>query len=170
MLFHSLYPSHFSCSAYEIDFEKLASCGVKGVLFDVDNTLVPHGAPADERAVNLFNRLTELGISYCFISNNKEPRVKYFAGVVGGTYVYKAGKPSKKSYLQGMTQMGTNLSTTVFVGDQLLTDIWGANRAGVESYLVKPIDKKEEIQIVLKRYLEKIIIGIWRFGGRVAYD
>ena len=73
-------------------------------------------------------------------------------------YVYKADKPSRKGYQEGMKRMGTELSNTLFVGDQLFTDVWGANRSGLYSILVKPMDPKEEIQIVLKRYLEKVVL------------
>lgn len=165
-MFKSLYPTNRVNSAYDIDYEDLAKLGIKGLLFDVDNTLVPHGAPADERAIALFKRLQGLGMDYCFISNNKEPRVKSFSKQVGGHYIYKAGKPSARSYLEGMRKMGTDHASTVFVGDQLLTDIWGANKAGVTSYLVKPIDKKEEIQIVLKRILERFIMWTWKVSGK----
>ncbi len=58
--------------------------------------------------------------------------------------------------------MGTNKENTLFVGDQLFTDIWGAKRIGIRNILVKPINKNEEIQIVLKRYLEKIILKEYR--------
>ena len=54
--------------------------------------------------------------------------------------------------------MGTDKTTTLFVGDQLFTDVWGAKKVGIYSILVKPIHPKEEIQIVLKRYLEKIVL------------
>ena len=57
-----------------------------------------------------------------------------------------------------MEKMGTDKSNTIFVGDQLFTDVFGARRTGIKSYLVKPIGEKEEIQIVLKRYLEKIVL------------
>ena len=68
-------------------------------------------------------------------------------------------------YLQNfysMEKMGSTKDTTVFVGDQLFTDVWGAKRTGIESWLVEPIDKHEEIQIVLKRYLEKPILYFYR--------
>ena len=57
-----------------------------------------------------------------------------------------------------MKRMGTDRSNTLFIGDQLFTDVWGANRTGIYSILVKPMDPREEIQIVLKRYLEKIVL------------
>ena len=57
--------------------------------------------------------------------------------------------------------MNTNLDNTIFIGDQLFTDVWGAKRAGMHNILVKPINPKEEIQIVLKRYLEKIVLHFY---------
>ena len=61
-----------------------------------------------------------------------------------------------------MEKMGTNTENTLFVGDQLFTDVYGARRAGLKSILVKPIHPKEEIQIVLKRYLEKIVLYFYK--------
>ena len=129
-----------------------------GVRFDVDNTLVPHGADADERSIALFQRLKDLGFNTMLLSNNKEPRVKRFNEKIGSQYIYKAGKPGLKNYRKAMELMGTTPENTLFVGDQLFTDVWGAKRAGIYSILVKPIHPKEEIQIVLKRYLEKIVL------------
>ena len=71
-------------------------------------------------------------------------------------YVYNAHKPSTRNYLRAMEIMGTDRRSSVFIGDQLFTDVWGAKRAGIPNILVKPIHPKEEIQIVLKRYLEKL--------------
>lgn len=158
------YPDQYLDSTYKIDFEKLYGQGYRGILFDVDNTLVPHDAPVDRRAKELFRKLASIGFETCLISNNKEPRVKSFAGEVGARYVYKAGKPLPRGYVEGMEKMKTNQKTTLFVGDQIFTDIWGANRAGILSILVKPIHPKEEIQIVLKRYLEKIVLFFYLHG------
>ena len=58
--------------------------------------------------------------------------------------------------------MKTEKENTLFVGDQLFTDVWGAKRTGIKSILVKPIHPKEEIQIVLKRYLEKIVLFFYK--------
>ncbi len=70
-------------------------------------------------------------------------------------YIYNAHKPSTKNYVKAMEIMGTDKENTLFVGDQLFTDVWGAKRAGIHNILVRPIHPKEEIQIVLKRYLER---------------
>lgn len=157
-LLKTFYPSEIQDSTYVIPFKEWKKRGYKGVIFDIDNTLVPHGVAADERSIALFQELKSLGFSTMLLSNNKEPRVKSFAGQVESPYIYKAGKPALKNYYKAMEAMGTNPETTLFVGDQLFTDVWGAKRAGIYSILVKPIHPKEEIQIVLKRYLEKIVL------------
>ena len=154
----SFYPDNEADSAYDIDYKALYEKGYRGIIFDIDNTLVPHGAPADEKAIALFMNLREIGFKTILLSNNKEPRVKSFAEGVESEYIFKAGKPEKAGYRLAMEKMGTDCTTTVFVGDQLFTDVWGAGKTGIVNYLVRPIHPKEEIQIVLKRYLEKIVL------------
>lgn len=152
------YPDYEAQSAYDIDYGGLYQSGYRGIIFDIDNTLVPHGAPADERAVALFERLHGLGYDTVLLSNNKEPRVKSFAEQVNSRYLFKAGKPGREGYIRAMELMQTERSDTLFVGDQLFTDVWGARRVGITSYLTRPIHPKEEIQIVLKRRLERIVL------------
>jgi HAD superfamily phosphatase (TIGR01668 family) len=157
------FPNAYLDSVQDVDFIAFKEMGYKAVLFDIDNTLVCHGAPATPEIIGFFKNLHVLGYQTMVMSNNKEPRVKSFAEAVGGIgYVYKANKPAKKSYLHCMEVMGTDNSNTLFVGDQLFTDVWGAKRCGIHSILVKPIDKKEEIQIVLKRYLERIVLHFYK--------
>lgn len=157
-MYQSLFPSEDYDSAYDIDFYAYYNKGYRGILFDVDNTLVEHGQPVTIRAIELFARLREAGFKTCIISNNKEYRVKPLADALESYYVYKAGKPAARGYIEGMEHMGTSGRTTLFVGDQIFTDILGANRAGIHSILVKPVAKHEEIQIVLKRKLEYFIL------------
>ena len=156
------YPDEYLDSTYEIDFDQLYAKGYRGVIFDIDNTLVRHGAPADDRAIRLFERLKKIGFQCCLISNNKEPRVKMFNEPIQVDYVYNAHKPSTKNYRKAMEIMGTDETNSVFIGDQLFTDVWGAKRTGISNILVKPIHPKEEIQIVLKRYLEKIVLHFYK--------
>lgn len=162
MMFERFYPDVYLDSAYEIDYAGLYREGYRGVIFDVDNTLVPHGAPADERSIFLFQRLREIGYESMLLSNNKEPRVRTFNDKVGSRYIYKANKPFPASYQKAMRMMGTTPETTLFVGDQLFTDVWGAKKVGIRTYLVKPIHPKEEIQIVLKRILEKVVLFFYK--------
>lgn len=161
-MFKKLYPTKYLDSSYSIDYEQLYRSGIRGLIYDIDNTLVEHGMPATERAIKLFEQLRSIGFDTCLISNNKEPRVKPFADAVGSKYVYDAHKPSRKNYIKAMELMGTDTGNTYFIGDQIFTDVYGANRAGIPSILVKPIHPKEEIQIVLKRKLEKIVLFCYK--------
>ena len=150
-MFECFFPDAYMDSTYVIDFEKLYKEGIRGVIFDIDNTLVPHGAPADERAIRLFARLRSIGLDYCLISKNQLPRVKPFADAVQAKFVEDAHKPSRKNYLKAMKLMHVDLDSCIFVGDQIFTDVYGAKRCGMRTILVKPLHPKEEIQIVLKR-------------------
>ena len=161
-MFDRFFPDQYVASTYVIDFEKLYKEGIRGVIFDIDNTLVPHGAPADERAIRLFARLRSIGLDYCLISNNQLPRVKPFADAVQAKFVEDAHKPSRKNYLKAMKLMHVDLDSCIFVGDQIFTDVYGAKRCGMRTILVKPLHPKEEIQIVLKRYLEKIVLYFYQ--------
>ena len=155
------YPDEYLDSTYVIDFDALYRAGYRGVIFDIDNTLVPHGAPADERARALFGHLKEIGFDCCLLSNNQLPRIELFNQDIHVKFIENAHKPSVKNYRKAMQMMGTNTENTLFVGDQLFTDVYGARRTGIHSILVKPLHPKEEIQIVLKRYLERIVLHFY---------
>ena len=161
-MFRCFFPDEWVDSTYDIDFAQLHKDGVKGLIFDIDNTLVPHGVPADKRCLELFEKFREWGVSYCLLSNNQSKRVSSFAAQIESKYIENAHKPSTKNYFKAMKMMGTTVADTVFVGDQLFTDVWGAKRAGIRNFLVKPIHPKEEIQIVLKRYIEKIVLFFYK--------
>ena len=152
------YPKKRMKSIMDIDFVKLYEVGYRGVIFDIDNTLVPHGKPATPEIVEFFVRLREIGFQTRLLSNNQKERVEPFAIAVKSSFICNAHKPSRTNYLLAVKEMGIRINETIFVGDQLFTDIYGANRSNIESILVDPIHKKEEIQIVMKRKLEKIVL------------
>lgn len=156
------YPKKIADSAYVIDYKKLYKEGYRGIIFDIDNTLVEHGADATPRAISLIAKIKEIGFDVCLISNNKKERVTRFNREIKVKYVYNAKKPAKKNFIKATKLMGTTIENTVFVGDQLFTDVFGANRIGMMSFFVKPIHPKEEIQIVFKRKLERIVLKHYR--------
>ena len=157
-MLQGFYPKEYLDSAYEIPYEEFYKKGVRGVIFDIDNTLVPHGEPADKRAIALFEKLKKIGFKCCLLSNNQYERVSSFNEKVQVQFIENAHKPSRKNYQKAMELMETSIKDTVFVGDQLFTDVYGAKRTGIYNILVKPIHPKEEIQIVFKRKLEKIVL------------
>ena len=123
-MFNCFFPDEYLESAYAVDYEKLYREGYRGLLFDIDNTLVPHGAPADDRAKELFARLKDLGFKSCFLSNNQIERVSSFNREIGEHFIENAHKPSVKNYQKAMEILGTDTGNTIFIGDQLFTDIY----------------------------------------------
>lgn len=161
------YPDERLESVYDFDFSSLYEKGYRCLIFDIDNTLVRHGEPADHRAVTLFEELRGLGFFTCLISNNSRQRVEPFAATVkADQFIFKAGKPKAAPYLRAVETSGIHIKKTAFFGDQLFTDIYGAKRLGIRNYAVKPIDKKEEIQIILKRRLERIVYYFYEKSRR----
>lgn len=170
-MFQVFYPTIYAESAYIVDFQQYYKKGYRALILDVDNTLVEHGAPANDQAVAFFAELRDIGYQTCIISNNQEPRVKPFAEAVGSPYIFDAGKPKRDGYRRAMEVCGTDPQNSLFMGDQLFTDIWGANRAGIRSILVKPIRQDPLLQIRLKRLGEKIILPFYfRYRKRHPSD
>ena len=147
-------PDRWARSAYEIDYRSLYEEGIRGLIFDIDNTLVDPNAPANRRAKILFAKLREMGFQTVILSNNTGKRAGAFAHEVGSPVVTKALKPFPHKYRAAMRVMGTDEETTAFIGDQIYTDIWGANNAKVLSILTDPLTQREEFWIRWKRRLE----------------
>ena len=118
-MFQKFFPDEYLDSTYLIDFDALYKKGYRGVIFDIDNTLVPHGAPADEKAEALFAGLKNTGFQCCLLSNNQYERVSSFNQNIQVHFIENAHKPSRKNYRKAMELMGTSLENTIFVGDQL---------------------------------------------------
>lgn len=137
----SLIPHRVYHSIFDIEPHALAAAGVKLLLADLDNTLVPYGAPTATAEVRRWNEaLSAHGVTLFVLSNNRSAtRAKRFAEDLGVAFIGHAGKPKPDAFHRAVGQMGCTATETVMVGDQLFTDILGANRAGVRGLLVKPI-------------------------------
>ena len=107
-MFELFFPDEFYSSAYVIDFLQYYKDGYRGIIFDIDNTLVPHGAPADERSIALFKHLKEIGFEALLLSNNKEERVAMFNEQIGVHMIWKANKPFPEKYREAMKIMKTD--------------------------------------------------------------
>jgi len=128
-------------SIYDISVEGLARRGIKLLLADLDNTLVPYGVPLpDERLKGWRDELKAHGITLFVLSNNRhENRPRIFSEGLDVPYIGHAGKPKTHSFLKAMEDMRVTKEQTAIVGDQIFTDVLGGNRAGVNTILVKPI-------------------------------
>lgn len=165
-----IYPKEEFGSAYQIPYEAYYDKGYRAIIFDIDNTLVPHGAPADERARKLCGKLKEIGFQICFLSNNRTKRVAPFAEALGAKYISNAGKPFRRGYQQAGNILQVDQDKILFVGDQVLTDIVGANRMGYYSILVGPVSRREGFFIVVKRLLERMSIFFYRKSRKYKGD
>ena len=161
-MFKKFYPREYYSSTFVIDFEKYYEEGYRGLLFDIDNTIVGHDAPYDENAVHFFDRLKKTGFKSCLVSNNSDARVRPFAEGVGCEYVCNAKKPDPSGYIKAMELLGCDTANTLFIGDQLFTDIWGANNAGVYSILVRPLGGEILTRIKIKRKGEKVVLFFYK--------
>lgn len=159
------FPDAWEENTFRIDYKKLYDLGYRGIMFDIDNTLVFDCAPADERAIQFLKEIQDMGFRVLLLSNNNERRVKMFNEQIGADYIFKARKPRPDGYIEGMRIMGTNRKNTVFIGDQIFTDVWGAKNAGVKVIMVKKLGPKEEKHILLKRVLEAPIRLLFFLSG-----
>mgnify|MGYP000902491075 CR=1 FL=1 len=140
-----LTPNAYYESLAAIKPEKLVQSGIKGVIFDLDNTITTwNNIEVEKATIDWFVALHNAGIKACILSNNSMPRIKPVAGLLGIYCVEKAKKPLLTGYRRAMQTMGTNTQNTLMVGDQLFTDIWGAKRLGLKGILVKPISLEHE--------------------------
>ena len=143
----------------------LLSIGIKGVLLDIDNTLEPyeHSVPG-EHVIKWLDSLKDVGIKVAFISNNGSKRVDTFNESLGLPAYSNAGKPFKKNLLRAMADIGVNSEECIFIGDQILTDVWAAHNAGIRAILVPPLNDKKDLLTQSKRLLEKPIIKRYMKG------
>lgn len=137
----SLIPQGVYPSFTALDPKALRAKGIKLVLADLDNTLVPYKVPEpNEQVVAWKNALEAEGIRLFVLSNSRKPgRAQHFAEALGVPFQGHSGKPKKKGYLRALERMNAKPEETVMVGDQIFTDILGANNSGVTPLLVLPI-------------------------------
>ena len=163
------YPSEYVDSVFSIDYEKLYNKGYHGLIFDIDNTLVHHGDDSTEKVDNLFKSIKEIGFNTLLLSNNNEERVTRFNKNIGSLYICDAEKPKTKNYEKAVEMLNMKKSEVLVIGDQLFTDILGANKSNMDSILVKFIRQKNETSIGKRRKLENLILRFY-VKNRTAYN
>ena len=137
-----LVPDFLFESIYTIDIQRLRARGIKLLLADLDNTLVSYSMKVPTEEVKAWRgKLEKAGITLFILSNSRKPgRAQRFAEALGVPYQGHAGKPKAKGFYKAMERMDAKPEETAIVGDQIFTDIWGGNNAGVTTLMVKPIE------------------------------
>ena len=136
------FRASFAChDIFEITGAALKRRGIRLLLADLDNTLVPYGVPLpDDRLKAWRDELAAHGVALFLLSNNPpESRPPLFSGGLGVPHIRPARKPKSPSFYKAMERMGAEKGQTAIVGDQVFTDILGGNRAGISTILVEPI-------------------------------
>ncbi len=133
---------------------------VSCVLLDIDNTLVADNDPyPDETARAFIKRLNDENLKVCFVSNNKLSRVMSFNSEFSLNAVHRAHKPFCRRMNRAINKLGASKAETLFIGDQLLTDILAGNRCKIRTMLVNPINPgKENLFFKFKRFIENYLL------------
>ncbi len=158
MLLRWVTPSRSVAAVTDIDAATLAASGIRGVIVDLDNTIVAWNVPAPDAAVaEWIGRLRAAGVRACIVSNNLAGRPRTIAAALGIPIVVGAIKPTPWALRRAMALMGTTPATTALVGDQLFTDILGGNLLGLHTILVTPLSRNEFFTTKIVRALERTI-------------
>ena len=151
----NLIPDYIFDKFDDASVEFLLKLGIKGVILDIDNTLEPYENDLPGEHVLLWlNSLYDAGIKTAIVSNNNKERVDLFNREISMPAYHKASKPFRKNIIKAMNSIGTQKYETVFIGDQILTDVWGAHNAGIKAILVSPIKDKTDLFTRFKRLVE----------------
>jgi len=151
-----LYPDEYYASFKDIDLDHLREMGIKAVIIDIDNTLVPWSDKfPDENAYLWINRLRNEGFKVCLISNNTKGRVEEFNKDLSCYVIWKARKPLKFAYKKAIRYFNCSAKNIAVIGDQIFTDILGGNRLGMYTILVDPISDNEFFWTKFVRRIEK---------------
>ena len=153
-----LIPSRYASSILALDPGGLVADGIRGLILDLDNTVVEWNAPAPAEAVRQWvGRVRAAGVQMCIVSNNFSSRTQAIGRALDVPVVAAAVKPIPWGFRRAMALMGTQASRTALIGDQVFTDILGGNLLGVCTILVEPLSTREFPTTRLIRRLERLV-------------
>jgi len=154
------YPDYYFKNITEIDTKLLKKNNIKGLILDVDNTLIDYDHKFIDGLEEWYEKIKENNIKCCILSNsNKKEKVKRVAEKLGVPYIFFGTKPLKRGFKRAARILGMENKNIAAIGDQIFTDVVGANRCKMTSILLEPISERDIIVTVIKRPIEKYIIN-----------
>ncbi|HJV44383.1 MAG TPA: YqeG family HAD IIIA-type phosphatase [Bacillota bacterium] len=166
-----LIPDLHVYSIFDIDIEALKQRGVRGIITDLDNTLIEWDRPdATPKLMDWLNGLRNQGLKVIIVSNNKQVRVSRFADPLGLPYIYGARKPKRTPFRDAIKQLGLHPKEMVVIGDQLFTDVLGGNRLGLYTILVVPVAQTDGLLTRFNRLMERIALSWMRKKGMITWE
>lgn len=164
-------PNRYTKSIQYITPEELKAQGIKAIITDLDNTLVGFDVShATDEVIDWTKRMQEAGIMITIVSNNKHGRVSTFSTPLEIDFIFAAKKPMGRAFRRAIRKMNVRPDETVVIGDQLMTDVFGANRIGVYSILVIPVKNKDEWKTKFNRFMEKRILAYFKRKGLISWE
>lgn len=161
-MFKSFYPYEYVDSVHAIDYYKLYDMGYRSIIFDLDNTLTHHGENSSEEVDQLFKQIHEIGLKTLLLSNNCDERIELFLENIDSPFISNANKPKTENYFKAVSLLQTKIEETIMVGDQLFTDIYGANLSGMPNILVKYMRHDDKAKIGIRRHVENLILMLYK--------
>ncbi|WP_090667061.1 YqeG family HAD IIIA-type phosphatase [Paenibacillus tianmuensis] len=163
-LLKKLIPRQQVNTIFDIDLQALWEQGYRGIITDLDNTLVGAKAPlATPELLDWLKVVGQIGFQVVIVSNNQRNRVTKFAEPLSLPFIYRARKPTSAAFRRAMSIMNLRAEQTVVIGDQMLTDVLGGNRMGLYTILVKPISLADEgFFTKVNRRIEKAALTIMK--------
>jgi uncharacterized protein len=170
LLKHFLPNQHVK-SILDIHPKDLQEKGIKGIITDLDNTLVEWDRPnATPRVIKWFEEMKKNQIKVTIVSNNNEERVKSFSDPLDIAFIFRAKKPLSLAFHRATKQMNIKKEETVVIGDQLLTDVLGGNRGGFHTILVVPVAQTDGMATKFNRMVERKILNWFRKKGMLKWE
>ena len=161
------WPNMYCKSVTDIDFKKIYKAGFRGLIFDIDNTVVAYDDfDIKEEIFDLFIELEKIGFKLCFVSNSFKNRVVYFENRLSIKSFSTALKPLPFGIMRGIKYLGLPKNKIVMVGDQVFTDVIGARLNNIFIILVAPIKERIEFVDRFKRKLELKILHKYDSKGK----
>lgn len=162
-MMEKFFPDLMVDKVQDIDLEVLMKKNIKGLLLDIDNTLVPQRMKeADENAVKWIEKVKSAGFKVCIVSNASKKRVIKFNERLKLYAIHRASKPGTRSFKKALRLLNIGPGEAAVVGDQVFTDVYGGNRLNMFTILVKPLHHWEPFYIKIKRLPEKIILAYYK--------
>lgn len=170
-----LIPDAVYESLFAVDLDDLQARGIRGIIVDLDNTLIAYGhGRVTEQAQRWVADVRARGFKLCLTSNSRTRRVRYFAQMLDMPGIANAVKPTRRAFVRALHLLGTKPSETAVIGDQLFTDVLGGNRMNMYTVLVNPLSEAELVTTRLMRRLERKVLrrllrdGLLGHGGAVV--
>ncbi|MCM3637340.1 YqeG family HAD IIIA-type phosphatase [Sporosarcina luteola] len=164
-------PDEYVKDIFQISPEALKEKGIKGIITDLDNTLVEWDRPEATPEIREWVRMMqEAGLQVTILSNNNQSRVESFCGPIGTPFICDARKPLAKNFKKALAMMGLKKDEAVMVGDQLMTDVLGGNRFGLHTILVVPVASSDGFVTKFNRMIERRIMAKLKRQGLIKWE